>query len=839
MKILKQPILVFWCLIFWSITDIHAQEVKRLKGHLVETRTGKSIPYVTVRIKGVPLGTITDLNGQFAIRLPAKYFTSKLIFSSVGYVAKEISVTDLKENYDNRIELIEDVRELASVTVSTDKRVGALEILKRAIKKIPDNYQNQQNTFNAYYRERITENGAVIKYADAAVTFDQSGYDGKKFDLEAMGSFGGWKSARRAGPWLGGYVGIGSVGERLHDHFRHRTYDADRVKIIESRVSLNHTRENFMANIEGGPLATLSKDLVKYVTHFMDKRNFGKYEYELLEVPDEFGEWFYIIKFKPKRAPKEVVESYQIGGLGNRTQILTGEVHIEPDSYVIKKMNYHVSNEYRGHICSLGLMEIVHYGYQVNVDYAEQGGKWQMNSIKRQDEFLFQDTVTQKTTPYMAISEILVTDQPSSIEVVSEVENFANKGFNSLQDYTADYNQKFWNDYEKQVSLARLNDSLIQDMEAKIPLNQQFLMRRARNKNRKLPEASSRPTKIDEWGISVVDNYHWLKKEALADPDARDYFTEESDYAHHYFLPLKVHYDDLFRQLEVVKNGYDRAEATTQDQYKNWSQFKKSKKGQFYQTRIIRTDGGNGPTTPVSLLFMGKDKDRFLDARPIFITVLGKDKLGARLEFDPLLIPLLRMGVIFAYVHVEGASALGPEGYLKGDSKKALNSSHALVNAIKFLKENEIGHKDKFFASSQGVGAAVLARAITLDSSLVQGAFFDLAETDPVNSLMDPSINSKLNQWSKSRNRKLFEAMKEFSPYENITSQHYPNMTFFSSMDSNTHWQSAKTVAKLRANNSDKNVLLFITATEEERQARLPLLAYKYTLMFQWLDDLN
>jgi protease II len=55
--------------------------------------------------------------------------------------------------------------------------------------------------------------------------------------------------------------------------------------------------------------------------------------------------------------------------------------------------------------------------------------------------------------------------------------------------------------------------------------------------------------------------------------------------------------------------------------------------------------------------------------------------------------------------------------------------------------------------------------------------------------------------------------MKSYSPYDNIRQQNYPNMFFFTGLnDKNvSYWESAKMVARLRANNTGKTTILLKT----------------------------
>jgi iron complex outermembrane recepter protein len=74
----------------WSLTGI-AQEKKVISG-VVKDSTGKALPGVSISEKGSTTATVTDMNGNF--RIPVSTANSVLVFTSIGFDKKEISVGD-------------------------------------------------------------------------------------------------------------------------------------------------------------------------------------------------------------------------------------------------------------------------------------------------------------------------------------------------------------------------------------------------------------------------------------------------------------------------------------------------------------------------------------------------------------------------------------------------------------------------------------------------------------------------------------------------------------------------------------------------------------------------
>ena len=66
-------------------------QTKEITGTVTSGSDGSSIPGVSVSVKGTTLGTITDLDGKYIIRVPSDAKT--LIFSFVGMQSKEVEIT--------------------------------------------------------------------------------------------------------------------------------------------------------------------------------------------------------------------------------------------------------------------------------------------------------------------------------------------------------------------------------------------------------------------------------------------------------------------------------------------------------------------------------------------------------------------------------------------------------------------------------------------------------------------------------------------------------------------------------------------------------------------------
>ena len=87
---------------------------------------------------------------------------------------------------------------------------------------------------------------------------------------------------------------------------------------------------------------------------------------------------------------------------------------------------------------------------------------------------------------------------------------------------------------------------------------------------------------------------------------------------------------------------------------------------------------------------------------------------------------------------------------------------------------------------------------------------------DLINTMLDPSIPLTVieyEEWGNPNEEEYFEYMMSYSPYDNVTSQEYPNMLITAGLNDPRvqYWEPAKWAARLRANKTDNNRLILKT----------------------------
>jgi oligopeptidase B len=78
-----------------------------------------------------------------------------------------------------------------------------------------------------------------------------------------------------------------------------------------------------------------------------------------------------------------------------------------------------------------------------------------------------------------------------------------------------------------------------------------------------------------------------------------------------------------------------------------------------------------------------------------------------------------------------------------------------------------------------------------------------------------PLTSNEFDEWGDPRQKKYYDYMLSYSPYDNVRAQDYPAMLVFTALwDSQVqYYEPAKWVAKLRALKTDDNPLVFSVDT--------------------------
>jgi len=231
-----------------------------------------------------------------------------------------------------------------------------------------------------------------------------------------------------------------------------------------------------------------------------------------------------------------------------------------------------------------------------------------------------------------------------------------------------------------------------------------------------------------------------------------------------------------------------------------------------YIARRIWITARDGARIPVSLAY--RKETRLDGSAPLLQLGYGAYGVSSDPKFDPAHASLLDRGFVIAIAHVRGGAEMGSGWY---DTGKLLNKKHSFddfIDVTHALVTQRYASASRIFASGRSAGGllmAVIANEAPHDyRAIAAGVPF----VDVLTTMLDPSVPTTTNEyeeWGDPREKRYYDTILSYSPYDNVKAQDYPALYVTTSLNDSQvqYYEPAKWVAKLRATKTDANPLLF------------------------------
>ena len=145
-----------------------------ISAKVVDKDSKEPLVFATVGILDKPIGTITNMQGDFDFYVPAEYRNNNLIVSTLGYDNYEAPVWTLLENQNLVIEMKKSTTVLQEVVVTDSLKGG--EILHIALSRIELNYPMTPYLVDGFYRDIKKVGGVYVSLLEAAVKIYDEDY---------------------------------------------------------------------------------------------------------------------------------------------------------------------------------------------------------------------------------------------------------------------------------------------------------------------------------------------------------------------------------------------------------------------------------------------------------------------------------------------------------------------------------------------------------------------------------------------------------------------------------------------------------------------------------------
>lgn len=381
---------------FGSFEETKAKQdtLKRytISGKVVDNKTDNPVIFTNVYLVSTNIGTVTNSEGEFIIKIPKDMKNAKIGFSNVGYKNHEVLVSDLQEE-GNVIKLTTAAIPIAEVQIRSN---DPLELLRAALKRVNENYYTDPEKMTAFYRETIKENRNYVAISEAVLDIYKAPYD--------------------------------------------REIEQDRVKIFKGRKSQDVKKmDTVIFKLQGGPTTMVLLDVVKNPNILIAEDMFEYYDYKLVGILNIDDRQNYVIEFDQK-----VNVDYPL---------YSGKIFLDVNNLAITGLEFNLSERGIDKAANVLVrkkpltMKVEPLGAYYLVNYREEDGSWYLNHVRTElvikckwKKRLFNKTFT-------AMSEMAVTDKSRENVIKPKVKEVTKPTDVFVENVSYLYDENFWGDF--------------------------------------------------------------------------------------------------------------------------------------------------------------------------------------------------------------------------------------------------------------------------------------------------------------------------------------------------------------------------------------------------------
>jgi len=230
-----------------------------------------------------------------------------------------------------------------------------------------------------------------------------------------------------------------------------------------------------------------------------------------------------------------------------------------------------------------------------------------------------------------------------------------------------------------------------------------------------------------------------------------------------------------------------------------------------YQSEFFLAAARDGKRIPVSLVYR-KGFERNGTA-PLLQYAYGAYGLSMDPVFSSARLTLLDRGFVYAIAHVRGGQELGRAWYDDGRLINKKNSFTDFIDVTHDLVAKGYAAQSKVFAMGGSAGGMLMAVIANTSPQDYRGIIAQVPFVDVVTTMLDESIpltTNEYDEWGNPGDRRYYDYLLSYSPYDNVQAQPYPAMLVTTGLwDSQVqYYEPAKWVARLRTRKTDHNPLL-------------------------------
>ena len=362
-----------------------------LNGKILDLENNSPVPYASVSLWNKTIGTISNIDGEFEIKIQDENKNDTLVFSCLGYQKYLLPIHDF-EFEKNSIYLRPVSIRIKEIKV---KAIAALDVVNEMLEKISSNYPSEAYLMTTFYRETLQQDEKYMNVSEAVMEILKTSYS--------------------------------------------NAFREDKTRLIKGRKNNQERLFKWVDfKMQGGPYYITLLDVVKTRESFLDKEFIPFYKYEIEEVIFYRDRPTYVISFKPKIRTDQT--AYQ------------GKLYIDRETLALVQTDFGFDKPGLK-IARQSMIKKKPKGFNVRPEnvsykttYKNDNGKWYFNTARALVQFKVRSRDDKINSLYTSISDLLITNYEKT-----DVKRFkSSETFHSDDIFTeiiVNYDEEFWGKY--------------------------------------------------------------------------------------------------------------------------------------------------------------------------------------------------------------------------------------------------------------------------------------------------------------------------------------------------------------------------------------------------------
>ena len=337
-----------------------------ITGQLKDSKTGEKISYATITVPGSGIGTVSNIDGEFTLKVSKTLNIDIFEISHLSYATTKFKISE-SIGKDKTYYLDPQFTLLTGISVIPQ---DARRLVETALKNIKKNYSEVPNSMTGFYRETIKQRREYLSISEAVVDIYKAPYN---------------------------------------------TYQNDQVRIFKGRKGTNVKKaDTLMVQLQGGPNVSLLLDIVKNKDLSIALDNLDNYRFEfgsLVNIDDK-PNW--VVNFSPNVVTEE--------------PLYYGKLFISQEDVAITRVEFNLDLRDEDKASRLFVQKkpmgliFMPTATSYLVTYKKQNGKYFLNYVRVDLKFRCDWKKKLFKNYYTIMSELAITDRHED-----KVDKFANQ----------------------------------------------------------------------------------------------------------------------------------------------------------------------------------------------------------------------------------------------------------------------------------------------------------------------------------------------------------------------------------------------------------------------------